>query len=58
MRLISDMNKNSFPQAHTCFFQLDVPDYETDEMMTSRISVACELCGEMDTDNNPAEDLD
>lgn len=55
---MSDMNKLAFPQAHTCFFQIDVPNYETDEIMAQRISTACELCGEMDTDNNAAEDLD
>jgi len=52
------MDVNAFPQAHTCFFQIDVPNYVSDEMMRSRIATACELCGEMDTDNNAAEDLD
>jgi len=58
VRLITDMAAGSFPQAHTCFFQLDVPNYATDEMMRHRIATACELCGEMDTDNTAAEDLD
>jgi hypothetical protein len=58
VRLIEGMDVNAFPQAHTCFFQLDVPNYVSDEMMRSRIATACELCGEMDTDNNAAEDLD
>ena len=58
VRLMTGMNNNAFPQAHTCFFQLDVPNYETDEIMKSRICVAAELCGEMDTDNTATEDLD
>lgn len=58
VRLIEGMSKTAFPQAHTCFFQLDIPNYETDEMMSSRLRVAAELCGEMDTDNSPTEDLD
>lgn len=58
VRLESSMNNQSFPQAHTCFFQIDVPDYETDEDMRNKIKVACELCGEMDTDGAAGEDLD
>lgn len=27
VRLMEDMDKNGFPQSHTCFFQLDIPDY-------------------------------
>jgi len=34
VQLIEGMNKTAFPQAHTCFFQLDIPNYETDEMMS------------------------
>jgi len=31
------MNDQGFPQAHTCFFQIDVPFYKTDEMMRRRL---------------------
>jgi hypothetical protein len=55
---MNDMNSMAFPQAHTCFFQLDIPNYSTDELMNNRLSGAAQLCGEMDTDNNAAEDLD
>ena len=58
VRLMSDMNGQAFPQAHTCFFQLDVPNYATDELMNHRLSTAAQLCGEMDTDNTATEDLD
>ena len=51
---MQNMNITAFPQSHTCFFQLDVPNYETDEIMRSRLVTACELCGEIDTDNNAA----
>ena len=52
------MNPKAFPLAHTCFFQLDIPNYATDELMNQRLSGAAQLCGEMDTDNNATEDLD
>jgi hypothetical protein len=52
------MDSNGFPQAHTCFFQLDLPNYATDELMSSRLSAAAQLCGEIDTDGTAAEDLD
>lgn len=58
VRLMTGMDKNAFPQAHTCFFQLDVPDYETDEIMRRNLTTAIEFCGETDNDNTAAEDLD
>jgi hypothetical protein len=45
------MGKTDFPQAHTCFFQLDLPPYETDEMCSQRLIAASELCGGIDTDH-------
>ena len=50
VRLMTDMNKTAFPLAHTCFFQLDIPNYETDEICRQRLLAAAQLCGEMDTD--------
>mmetsp|Transcript_42356 Transcript_42356/g.49358 ORF Transcript_42356/g.49358 Transcript_42356/m.49358 type:complete len:89 (+) Transcript_42356:4033-4299(+) len=38
------------PQAHTCFFQLDLPRYTTDAACRSKILYAIESCGEIDTD--------
>ena len=58
VNLSTGMDKTAFPQAHTCFFTIDMPDYQTDEMMSNRLRVASELCGEMDTDNTATEDLD
>ena len=44
------MADQGFPQSHTCFFQLDLPFYKTDEMCRKRILSAAELCGSVDTD--------
>ena len=52
------MANNAFPQAHTCFFQLDVPNYETDEIMRKNLITAIELCADTDTDGSAVEDLD
>ena len=51
------MNKESFPQAHTCFFSIDIPNYETDEIMRQKFLGAITLCGEIDTDGMPATDF-
>ena len=52
LRLYDGWNDQGFPQAHTCFFQLDIPFYKTDEMCRKRLIQASELCGGIDTDNN------
>jgi len=52
VRLFDNMNENGFPIAHTCFFQLDIPFYRTDEIMSQRLIQAATLCGSVDTDNN------
>ena len=41
-----------FPESHTCFFQLDLPRYTTDEACKSKILYAIATCGEIDTDNS------
>jgi E3 ubiquitin-protein ligase HERC2 len=38
------------PQAHTCFFQLDLPRYSKDSICRDKIVYAIETCGEIDTD--------
>ena len=52
VKLLPSMGPNSFPQAHTCFFTLDLPPYRTDEMCRQRILFAAEACGGIDTDND------
>lgn len=46
----SSMDKTGFPIAHTCFFSIDVPLYETLEIMTEKFKYAIESCGEIDGD--------
>jgi len=46
------MSETGYPQAHTCFFQIDVPFYRDDEIMARRLMQAATLCGTVDTDNN------
>jgi hypothetical protein len=41
-----------FPEAHTCFFQFDLPRYTTDEACKSKILYAIAACGEIDTDGS------
>ena len=40
VRLYTNMNETGFPQAHTCFFQLDIPFYRTDEICSQRLMQA------------------
>lgn len=32
VRLETDLDAKAFPKSHTCYFQLDIPNYNTDEM--------------------------
>jgi E3 ubiquitin-protein ligase HERC2 len=41
-----------FPEAHTCFFQLDLPRYTNDESCKAKILYAIQACGEIDTDGS------
>jgi hypothetical protein len=50
IRLFPDMAKDAFPHSHTCFFQLDIPNCQTDEMCYNRLSAAAEMCGVIDED--------
>lgn len=56
--MLGEMSKVGFPQAHTCFFQLDIPDYADDEICFKRLVEASTFCGEIDTDGTATEDLD
>jgi len=40
----------SLPKSHTCFFQIDLPNYETEEIMKQKMTMAAEFCGEIDDD--------
>lgn len=43
-------DKLALPKAHTCFFQIDLPNYETEEIMKAKILMAAQFCGEIDDD--------
>jgi len=50
----SDPN-HSFPQAHTCFFTIDLPEYSTLEAMSLKVRYAIENCTAIDTDNHAGD---
>jgi E3 ubiquitin-protein ligase HERC2 len=39
-----------FPQSHTCFFQLELPEYSTAEVMYEKFSIAISMCTSIDGD--------
>jgi hypothetical protein len=43
----------SLPEAHTCYNQLDCPEYSSKEIMRMRITTAIRWCGEVDNDGSP-----
>eukprot|EP01009_Symbiontida_sp_KSa7_P007866 NODE_4963_length_328_cov_203.774194_g4352_i0.p1 GENE.NODE_4963_length_328_cov_203.774194_g4352_i0~~NODE_4963_length_328_cov_203.774194_g4352_i0.p1 ORF type:complete len:71 (+),score=10.24 NODE_4963_length_328_cov_203.774194_g4352_i0:31-243(+) len=42
--------EDRMPEAHTCFFQLDVPRYSSLDVMTDKVIFAVMSCTEIDTD--------
>ena len=55
--LCRSMDKTGFPQAHTCFFSIDMPEYQTDKMMRDKLLTAITMCGEIDTDGTAMTDF-
>jgi len=51
------MNKTGFPEAHTCFFSLDMPNYPNDKIMREKFLGAITMCGEIDLDGAPTIDF-
>jgi len=47
----SNLQKDSLPISHTCFFTLDLPPYSSEDLMFERISYAIYNCGDIDADN-------
>jgi len=45
-----ESHEDGMPQAHTCFFQIDIPSYKDDETCRKRLITAITYCGEIDTD--------
>jgi hypothetical protein len=50
VQVYSHISPDALPQAHTCFFTIDLPEYKEKAIMKKRILTAIELCGEIDTD--------
>lgn len=50
VEVYSHLGADSLPQAHTCFFTIDLPEYKDKETAKARLTTAIELCGEIDTD--------
>lgn len=51
------MDKEALPQAHTCFFSVDIPKYASEKIMRQKILTAITLCGEIDMDGTPMTDF-
>lgn len=50
VQVYGHLSADALPQAHTCFFTIDLPEYKDKDIMKKRITTAIELCGEIDTD--------
>ena len=45
--------KSNIPEAHTCFFELDLGEYESDEDLRKKLLYGIENCNEIaESDNN------
>ena len=52
-----DMGENArLPIGHTCGNSMDMPRYETLEIMTKKVLIAIRLCGEIDGDEGYMEE--
>jgi len=51
------MSPEALPQAHTCFFEVDIPRYKSDKVMRAKFLTAITLCGEIDTDGTAMTDF-
>lgn len=52
IRFMGHMRKDSLPISHTCFFQLDLPEYDNDDICYKRFQQAVTMCGSVDIDTN------
>ena len=41
------MSGNGYPQAHTCFFELDLGRYDTDEELDRKLRFGIDNCTDM-----------
>jgi len=52
LTIYPSLSDTALPRSHTCFFQLDMPEYKTDEICAKKILTAIQFCGEIDDDGN------
>jgi hypothetical protein len=45
----------ALPEAHTCYFQIDIPEYTEKEIFRSKLLTAIRFCGEVDNDNRNSD---
>ena len=43
-----DYGDSRLPEAHTCFFMIDLPGYSTEEIMEKRLLTAIQFCGSIE----------
>ena len=48
-----NIDKNSLPIAHTCFFSIDLPPYDNFKLCQSKLKFAINNCQAIDVDFNP-----
>jgi len=48
--LIEYWDKEALPESHTCFFAVDLPDYESEEILEKKLLISIRFCGEIDND--------
>lgn len=48
--VIEHWEKDRLPESHTCFFAIDIPVYETEEILEKKLLTSIRFCGEIDND--------
>lgn len=43
-------DKDRLPESHTCFFAIDIPNYENEEILEKKLLTSIRFCGEIDND--------
>jgi len=48
--VIDHWDNQQLPESHTCFFAVDLPNYETEEILEKKLLISIRFCGEIDND--------
>jgi hypothetical protein len=43
-------DKDALPESHTCFFAIDLANYESEEVLEKKLLISIRFCGEIDND--------